>query len=121
MKEELADIKRAITLLQKAVASLEGRLPVETEKKQNGFKPPRHDWASAWYKDRGYHFNFATWWNHYTSNGWKVGKNPMKDWHASMAQWESKWLQDHPRIARSEAAYDASGRPISGNGTGRLL
>ena len=24
----------------------------------------------------------------YTSNGWKVGKNPMKDWRAAVRTWE---------------------------------
>ena len=28
--------------------------------------------------------------DHYTSNGWKVGKNPMKDWHASLRLWISR-------------------------------
>ncbi len=27
--------------------------------------------------------------NFYESNGWKVGKNPMKDWKASIRTWES--------------------------------
>jgi hypothetical protein len=26
--------------------------------------------------------------NYYTSNGWKVGKNPMKDWKAAVRSWE---------------------------------
>ena len=27
--------------------------------------------------------------DYYTSNGWKVGKNPMKDWRAAVRNWES--------------------------------
>ena len=27
------------------------------------------------------------WINHYESNGWKVGQNPMKDWKASYRNW----------------------------------
>ena len=27
------------------------------------------------------------WFNHYESNGWKVGQNPMKDWKASYRNW----------------------------------
>lgn len=27
-------------------------------------------------------------WNYYESNGWKVGKNPMKDWKACIRTWE---------------------------------
>ena len=30
--------------------------------------------------------------NHYESNGWKVGKNPMKDWKAAVRTWESNNL-----------------------------
>lgn len=26
--------------------------------------------------------------DYYTANGWKVGKNPMKDWKAAVRQWE---------------------------------
>lgn len=35
--------------------------------------------------------------NHYESNGWKVGKNPMKSWKASAANWinrQKKWDQE---------------------------
>lgn len=28
------------------------------------------------------------WLDHYTANGWKVGKNAMKDWRASVRTWE---------------------------------
>jgi len=28
------------------------------------------------------------WMDHYTANGWKVGKNPMKDWKAAVRTWE---------------------------------
>ena len=30
------------------------------------------------------------WFDFYTSNGWKVGKNPMKDWKAAVRTWERK-------------------------------
>ena len=26
--------------------------------------------------------------DYYTANGWKVGKNPMKDWRAAVRTWE---------------------------------
>jgi hypothetical protein len=28
--------------------------------------------------------------DYYTSNGWMVGKNPMKDWKAAVRTWEQK-------------------------------
>ena len=42
-------------------------------------------------------------WNHYESNGWKVGKNPMKSYTHSMANWKATW---------EERRAQASGRPI---------
>lgn len=30
----------------------------------------------------------AKWHDYYSSNGWKVGKNPMKDWQAAVRTWE---------------------------------
>lgn len=32
--------------------------------------------------------NADAWFDHYTANGWKVGKNAMKDWRAAVRQWE---------------------------------
>jgi len=29
------------------------------------------------------------WFNYYSANGWKVGRNAMKDWRASVRYWES--------------------------------
>jgi hypothetical protein len=28
------------------------------------------------------------WLDHYTANGWKVGRNPMRDWKAAVRTWE---------------------------------
>lgn len=29
-------------------------------------------------------------WDHYESNGWRVGSNPMKDWRATVRKWQSR-------------------------------
>lgn len=31
--------------------------------------------------------------NYYESNGWKVGKNPMKSWQSAMINWRSNWQE----------------------------
>ena len=43
---------------------------------------------------------------HYESNGWKVGKNPMKSWRGALMGWKLRW-QD-----RSGAADDEVSGPI---------
>ena len=36
--------------------------------------------------------------SYYESNGWKVGKNPMKDWKAAVRSWESNGMGDRPAV-----------------------
>lgn len=42
------------------------------------------------------------WFDHYESNGWKVGKNGMKDWKAAVRTWEK---QSNAIISKSGTSY----------------
>lgn len=44
--------------------------------------------------------------DHYESNGWMVGKAPMKDWRAAVRNWERRDLRD--RSARKESSFERS-------------
>ena len=46
--------------------------------------------------------------DHYTANGWRVGKNPMKDWKAAVRTWE-----------KGSASTDSSARYAHGNQPGK--
>lgn len=37
--------------------------------------------------------------DHYTANGWKVGKNPMVDWKAAVRNWKSRLDENAPKGA----------------------
>lgn len=39
--------------------------------------------------------------NYYEANGWRVGKNPMRQWRSAMANWKSNWQERHPEIANN--------------------
>ena len=43
--------------------------------------------------------------NYYTANGWKVGKNPMKDWKAAVRTWERN-DSGKPKTAETERSFD---------------
>ena len=43
--------------------------------------------------------------NYYTANGWKVGKNPMKDWKAAVRSWERN-VFGKPKAAETEHSFD---------------
>lgn len=47
------------------------------------FYPPTVDEVRAYCIEKGYTVDADRFVDYYTSNGWKVGKNPMKDWKAA--------------------------------------
>ena len=53
------------------------------------FTPPTIDEVIAYCQERKNNVNPVRWFNFYASKGWKVGKEPMKDWKASVRYWES--------------------------------
>jgi len=40
--------------------------------------------------EKGYQVSAETFFNYYESNGWKVGRNPMKNWKAAVCHWQTK-------------------------------
>ena len=62
----------------------------ESEKaapKQKRFVPPTVDDVKAYITEKGYAFSAERFVAYYESNGWRVGKNPMKDWKAACRTW----------------------------------
>lgn len=71
-------------------------LPLPPEKREEEipahnkiFKPPTLEEVKAYCLERGGKVNPEKWFNHYTSNGWMVGKNKMKVWKAAVITWET--------------------------------
>ncbi len=67
------------------------------------FVPPTIEEVTALVRERGYHINPETFVRYYESNGWKVGKNQMKDWKAAAANWESRENKDRKPAPKQEA------------------
>lgn len=52
------------------------------------FKKPTLEEVKAYCQERNNGVDAEKWMDHYTANGWKVGKNPMRDWKATVRTWE---------------------------------
>lgn len=52
------------------------------------FKPPTVDEVKAYCIERQNYVDAVRFIDYYTANGWKVGKNTMKDWKAAVRTWE---------------------------------
>ena len=55
---------------------------------------------------------------YYTANGWKVGRNPMKDWQAAVRQWEQRRKQETPNPRpfprqQQESVYQRNARAFA--------
>ena len=54
------------------------------------FVPPTVDQVREYCEERGNGVNPQRFVDYYSSNGWMVGKNKMKDWKAAVRTWEQK-------------------------------
>ena len=62
---------------------------VDKPPSQTRFIPPTVDEVAAYVKERNSHVDPETFVDFYTSKGWLVGKNKMKDWRAACRRWET--------------------------------
>lgn len=60
------------------------------------FRKPTREEVAEYCQERGNHVDVDRFMDYYDSNGWKVGKNPMKDWKATIRTWEKNGF-DNPR------------------------
>lgn len=71
-----------------SVSECESAAPKEPKEPPKRFRPPTVDEVEAYCLERNNRVNAERFVDYYTSNGWKVGKNPMKDWKAAVRSWE---------------------------------
>lgn len=60
----------------------------DTKEKPKRFVPPTVEEVSEYCSERNNDVDAQKFVDYYSSNGWKVGKNPMKDWKACVRTWE---------------------------------
>lgn len=53
------------------------------------FQKPTLQQIEQHIRKKGYNVHAEKFFYHYESNGWKVGKNPMKSWTATLASWNA--------------------------------
>ena len=71
--------------------------------KRKRFVPPTLEEVKAYCKERKNNVDPQHWHDYYSSNGWKVGKNPMKDWKSAVRTWERNGFSNSPPKQQSRA------------------
>lgn len=69
------------------------------------FHPPTVEEVEAYCRERHNNVDAERFVDFYTSNGWKVGKNPMKDWKSAVRTWERR--EERPTMTSSQANNQA--------------
>ena len=75
-----------------------------TEKARPRFTPPTVEEVAEYCRERHNKVNPNRFYAWYSANGWKVGKNPMKDWKAAVRTWEDD--KDYQDGKPKKAEYD---------------
>ena len=67
-----------------------GGKPPRSRARAKGFAPPTVEEVAAYARDAGLKMDAARFVDYYTSNGWKAGRVPMKDWKAAARNWSRR-------------------------------
>jgi hypothetical protein len=78
---------------------------VAPSKSPKRFVKPSLDDVTAYVSERGNRIDPEAFCAYYEANGWRVGKNPMKDWKAAVRHWESNERSRQPKKTTARDEY----------------
>ena len=84
-------------------------------KTNSRFTPPTREEAAAYVKEQGLtRVDLDKFFDYYASNGWKVGKNSMKDWRATLRNWNRNEVNTvRPSPSGVTQKFKPEGRDLS--------
>lgn len=74
--------------------------------KRKRFVPPTIEEVIAYCNERGNMVDAQRFIDHYTANGWQVGKNKMRDWKAAVRTWERNAYGGQPQKKQNNGYND---------------
>ena len=77
------------------------------------FTPPTIEDVHRFISENGYPVDAERFVSYYESNGWRVGKNPMKDWHATVRTWARRDSEQQTKAVKTNPALDYQQRTYS--------
>lgn len=97
------------------------------DKKEEGadkpqrFIPPTVQEVDAYCKERNNGIDAQSFVDFYSSKGWMIGKNKMKDWKASVRTWEKRELPQKKKQYTTAEQYKAPNKQVSNNELWKLV
>lgn len=89
-----ANNDRSVTAktLDVRLKTLDVKTTTTTKSKREPFVIPTAEEVKSYIHNQGIQVDAALFFSYYESNGWKVGKNPMKNWKAALGVWQRNGL-----------------------------
>lgn len=110
-KEDIKKDKEDIKNILESSSLTQDKPP---KRKVEVFEKPSVEEVKAYAISKGYsNFDAEHFWNYYESNGWRVGKSPMKSWKSAVVTWTKR---DNQIINNQQTNYNngrAKNQPIS--------
>ena len=91
--KEYKEENKEIVIESVVVSDEQQTLPTPTKGKKRRssvFVKPTLEECIAYANEKGFNWDASRFYNYYESNGWRVGRNPMKNWKAAMSSWNTK-------------------------------
>ena len=77
------------------------------------FVPPTKEEIRAYCTENGYGIDVDYFFDHYSGNGWKAGRVPMKDWKATVRNWYRRDQKEKKPGAKLKTPYDGIRAEVS--------
>lgn len=77
------------------------------KRERKRFTPPKLEEVEAYCRERQNGIDASKFIDYYEAVGWKVGKQPMKDWKAAVRTWERRDASNASSKAKKEETYRA--------------
>lgn len=74
----------------------------DSTNKAKRFIKPTIEEVQTYILENNLNVNSTYWYDYYESNGWKVGRNPMKDWKACVRRWNKTEMNNHIKENREK-------------------
>jgi Helix-turn-helix domain len=82
---------------------------VPSAQKSEKFVKPTIQEIAAHIQEKNYAIDAEHFFNHYESNGWKVGKNPMKSWQSALVTWH----KNASKFDRPQSDYQKNAKALA--------
>ncbi len=80
--------------------------------KHTRFIPPTVDEVRTYCQENGYQIDPEYFVDYYTANNWMAGKNKMKDWKATVRNWNRREMEKHPTVDKKKPTLSVMFPPV---------